>query len=75
MPNTPTHLANCDVAQYYMPVHRNVPDLDILPLEEKAPAGSPIQAKGIGNAICNACDARAVPFPMTPERVLAAIPE
>ena len=55
--------------------------------EERDPAASPIQAKGIGelgmcggaaaiaNAIYNACGARLFDYPMTPDRVLAAMPE
>ncbi|MWV27594.1 molybdopterin cofactor-binding domain-containing protein [Aurantiacibacter rhizosphaerae] len=80
------HLVNCDLAEYHVPVHRDVPDLDVIMVEERDPAASPIQAKGIGelgmcggaaaiaNAIYNACGARVMDFPMTPDRVLAAMP-
>ncbi len=81
------HLANCDLAEYHVPVNRDVPDLDVLFVEERDGAASPIQAKGIGelgmcggagaiaNAIYNACGARVMEFPMTPDRVLAAMPD
>lgn len=81
------HLVNCDLAEYHVPVHRDVPDLDVIMVEERDSAASPIQAKGIGelgmcggagaigNAIFNACGARVMTFPMTPDRVLAAMPE
>lgn len=81
------HLVNCDLAEYHVPVHRDVPDLDVIMVEERDPAASPIQAKGIGelgmcggaaaiaNAIYNASGARVFDYPMTPERVLAAMPE
>lgn len=81
------HLANCDLAEYHVPVNRDVPDLDVLFVEERDGAASPIQAKGIGelgmcggagaiaNAIYNACGARVFEFPMTPDRVLAAMPD
>ncbi|GGN62573.1 xanthine dehydrogenase [Novosphingobium indicum] len=81
------HLVNCDLAEYHVPVHRDVPDLDVLMLEERDPAASAIQAKGVGelamcggpgaiaNAIYNACGARLLDFPMTPDRVLAAMPD
>lgn len=80
------HLANCDLAEYHVPVHRDVPDCDVLMIEERDPWASPVQAKGmgelafcggpaaIGNAIYNACGARLHSFPMTPDRVIAAIP-
>jgi xanthine dehydrogenase YagR molybdenum-binding subunit len=79
------HLVNCDLAEYHVPVHRDVPDLDVIMVEERDPAASPIQAKGIGelgmcggaaaiaNAIYNACGARLFDYPMTPDRVLAAL--
>ncbi|GAB5351429.1 xanthine dehydrogenase family protein molybdopterin-binding subunit [Qipengyuania sp. 483] len=81
------HLVNCDLAEYHVPVHRDVPDLDVIMVEERDPAASPIQAKGIGelgmcggaaaiaNAIYNACGARIFDYPMTPDRVMAAMPE
>ena len=81
------HLVNCDLAEYHVPVHRDVPDVDAILVEERDPAASPIQAKGIGelgmcggaaaitNAIYNACGARLFDFPMTPDRVLAAMPD
>ena len=81
------HLVNCDLAEYHVPVHRDVPDCEVLLVEERDPVASPIQAKGIGelgmcggaaaiaNAIYNACGARVFQYPMTPDRVLAAMPE
>ncbi|MCA0979373.1 xanthine dehydrogenase family protein molybdopterin-binding subunit [Qipengyuania flava] len=84
---TDGHLVNCDLAEYHVPVHRDVPDLDVIMVEERDPAASPIQAKGIGelgmcggaaaiaNAIYNACGARIFDYPMTPDRVLAAMPD
>ncbi len=80
------HLVNCDLAEYHVPVHRDVPDLEVIMVEERDPAASPIQAKGVGelgmcggagaiaNAIYNACGARMHAFPMTPDRVIAAMP-
>ncbi|AWW74452.1 xanthine dehydrogenase [Erythrobacter sp. KY5] len=80
------HLANCDLAEYHVPVNRDVPDLEVVLIEERDGAASPIQAKGIGelgmcggaaaiaNAIYNACGARLFDFPMTPDRVIRAMP-
>jgi len=81
------HLANCDLAEYHVPVNRDVPDLEVIMVEERDPAASPIQAKGIGelgmcggaaaiaNAIHDACGARIYDYPMTPDRVIAAMPD
>ncbi len=81
------HLVNCDLAEYHVPVHRDVPDIEAVLVEERDGAASPIQAKGIGelgmcggaaaiaNAIYNACGARLYDYPMTPDRVLAAMPD
>ncbi len=81
------HLANCDLAEYHVPVHRDVPDLEVLLIEERDAAASPIQAKGVGelglcggagaiaNAIYDACGARVLSYPMTPDKVMAAMPK
>lgn len=81
------HLVNCDLAEYHVPVNRDVPDLEILLLEERDASASPIQAKGVGelglcggagaiaNAIYDACGARIFAYPMTPDRVMAAMPQ
>lgn len=81
------HLVNRDLAEYHVPVNRDVPDLEVIMVEERDAAASPIQAKGIGelgmcggaaaigNAIYNACGGRILDFPMTPDRVLAAMPD
>ncbi|WP_375290144.1 xanthine dehydrogenase family protein molybdopterin-binding subunit, partial [Qipengyuania sp.] len=81
------HLVNCDLAEYHVPVHRDVPDCEVMLIEERDPVASPIQAKGIGelgmcggaaaiaNAIYNASGARVLSYPITPDRVLAAMPD
>ncbi|QDH36133.1 xanthine dehydrogenase family protein molybdopterin-binding subunit [Porphyrobacter sp. YT40] len=80
------HLVNCDLAEYHVPVNRDVPDLDVLLIEERDAIASPIEAKGIGelgmcggaaaisNAIYNACGARVLQYPVTPDSVLANLP-
>ena len=80
------HLVNRDLAEYHVPVHRDVPDLDVLLIEERDAIASPIEAKGIGelgmcggaaaigNAIYNACGARVLQFPITPDSVLENLP-
>ena len=79
------HLVNCDLAEYHVPVNRDIRDIEVIMVEERDPVASPIQAKGIGelgmcggaaaiaNAIYNAAGARLYHYPMTPDRVLAAM--
>ncbi|MFC4255065.1 xanthine dehydrogenase family protein molybdopterin-binding subunit [Croceibacterium xixiisoli] len=81
------HLANPDLAEYHVPVHRDVPDLDVILLEERDPAASPLQAKGVGelgicggagaicNAIYNACGVRVRSFPMTLDKIIEHLPD
>ncbi len=81
------HLANCDLAEYHVPVNRDIPELDVLMVQERDPLASVIEAKGIGelgmcggaaaiaNAIYNASGARLHHYPMTPDRVIAALPD
>ncbi len=81
------HVVNQDLAEYHVPVCRDVPDCEVIMVDERDPAASPIQAKGIGelgmcggagaiaNAIYNACGARVLTLPMTPDRVIAAMPD
>ncbi|KLE32385.1 xanthine dehydrogenase family protein molybdopterin-binding subunit [Aurantiacibacter luteus] len=81
------HLVNCDLAEYHVPVHRDVPECEVLLVEERDPAASPIQAKGVGelsmcgaagaiaNAVYNACGVRAYSFPMTPAVLLEGLVE
>ena len=81
------HLVNCDLAEYHVPVHRDVPDLEVIMVEERDPAASPIhqgdrrtgdvrrRRRDPRNAIYNACGARLFDYPMTPDRVLACMPD
>ncbi|MCF3973889.1 xanthine dehydrogenase family protein molybdopterin-binding subunit [Paracoccus salsus] len=81
------HLVNHDLAGYHVPVHRDVPALDVILLEERDAVASPLQAKGVGelgicgaagavaNAIYNACGVRPYRFPMTPDTLLDQMPD
>jgi len=80
------HLVNPDLAEYHIPVNLDVPHLDVVLVEERDPAASPLQAKGVGelgicgaagainNAIYHACGVRVRSFPMTPDKLLAELP-
>lgn len=80
------HLVNHDLAEYHVPVHADVPALDVVLVDERDPAGSPLQAKGVGelgicgaagavaNAIHHACGVRVRSFPITADKLLDALP-
>ena len=81
------HVVNPDLAEYHVPVNADVPDMKVLFVEERDPAASPLQAKGVGelgicgaagainSAIYNACGGRVRSFPMTPDKILALLPD
>lgn len=81
------HIVNPDLAEYHLPVNRDVPHLEVLLVDESDPAASPLQAKGVGelgicgaagaisNAIRHACGVRVTHFPMTPDRLLERLPD
>ena len=77
------HLVNHDLAEYHLPVNRDVPQLEVEFLDERDPWASPLQSKGIGelsicgsaaaitNAIYNACGVRVRDYPATLDKILA----
>ena len=81
------HVVNPDLAEYHVPVNLDVPALDVVLVEERDAAGSPLQAKGVGelgicgagaaicNAIYHACGVRARSFPITPDKLIAELPD
>ncbi len=81
------HLVNHDLAEYHVPVHADVPAIEVILLEERDAAASPLQAKGVGelgicgaagaiaNAIHNACGVRVRSFPITLDKVLPHLPD
>lgn len=80
------HMVNRDLAQYHLPTHADVPEMDVGFIEERDDWVGPMQAKGLGelgicgagaavlNAVHDACGARVRSLPATPDRVLAAMP-
>ncbi len=76
-------MMNRDLAEYHMPVNRDIPQQQVEFLEERDDWASPLQAKGIGelsicgsaaaivNAIRNATGVRVRDLPATPDKVLA----
>lgn len=81
------HLVNHDLAEYHVPVHADVPALDVILLEERDAAASPLQAKGVGelgicgaagaiaNAVYNACGVRVRSFPLTLDKIIPHLPD
>lgn len=81
------HLVNHDLAEYHVPVHADVPALEVILLEERDAAASPLQAKGVGelgicgaagsiaNAVYNACGVRVRSFPLTLDKILPQLPD
>ncbi|WP_373491990.1 xanthine dehydrogenase family protein molybdopterin-binding subunit [Parasphingorhabdus sp.] len=80
------HLVNHDLAEYHVPVNRDVPQIDVSFVEERDHHANPIQAKGvgelgicgaagaIGNAVYNACGVRVREFPITLDKIIAGLP-
>jgi xanthine dehydrogenase YagR molybdenum-binding subunit len=77
---------NHDLASYEVPVHADIPHLDVVFLEEVDPTMSPVKAKGVGelgisgaaaaiaNAIYNATGVRVREYPITLDKHLDSLP-
>jgi xanthine dehydrogenase YagR molybdenum-binding subunit len=80
------YYVNHDLAEYHVPVHADVPYVDAMFLPELDDRASPLKSKGVGelgicgagaaiaNAVYNACGARIRDYPITLDKVLAAMP-
>jgi xanthine dehydrogenase YagR molybdenum-binding subunit len=76
------HIVNRDFAEYHLPVNADVPQIEVVLLDERDPWANPLQAKGIGelgicgaaasvvNAIYNATGVRVRDLPATLDKVL-----
>lgn len=81
------HVVNRDLAEYHVPVNLDVPQLEVILLDEEDPWACPLQSKGlgelgicgagaaIGNAIFNASGVRVRDFPITLDKILEKLPE
>ncbi len=79
------HVVNRDFAEYHLPVNADVPQIDVVLLEERDAWANPVQAKGIGelgicgaaasivNAIFNATGVRIRHLPATLDKVLEGL--
>ncbi len=76
---------NRDLAEYHVPVNRDVPDLDIIMIDELDTVVNPAGTKGIGeigavgsaaaiaNAVFNATGVRVRELPITPDRLVGEL--
>ncbi|MDX6039349.1 aldehyde oxidoreductase molybdenum-binding subunit PaoC [Scandinavium lactucae] len=81
------YFVNHDMAGYEVPVHADVPQQEVIFLDDTDPISSPMKAKGVGelglcgvsaaiaNAIYNATGARVRDYPMTLDKLLHALPD
>ncbi len=79
------HFVNHDLAEYQVPVHADIMDIDAIFLDEDDDKGNPLGIKGIGelgncganaavvNAVYNACGVRVRELPVTLDKVLAGM--
>ena len=77
---------NHDLASYEVPVHADIPHLDVVFLDETDPTSSPMKAKGVGelgicgvgaavaNAVYNATGVRVRDYPITLDKYLDRLP-
>jgi len=81
------HVVNHNLAEYHVPVNLDIPQLDVVFLEERDEWANPIQSKGVGelgisgagaaitNAIFNATGVRVRDYPATLDKILPDLPE
>ncbi|OYV33377.1 MAG: xanthine dehydrogenase [Rhodospirillales bacterium 20-64-7] len=77
------YFVNHDLAEYHVPVHADVPDIEAIYLPELDDKANPLKAKGVGelgisgaaaaiaNAVYNACGVRVRDFPITLDKLIA----
>jgi xanthine dehydrogenase YagR molybdenum-binding subunit len=80
------YFVNHDMAEYHVPVHADIPEIDALFIEELDNKTNPLKSKGCGelgicgagasiaNAIYNACGVRVRDYPITLDKILAKMP-
>ena len=85
-PRFGAYFVNHDLAEYHVPVHADVPDVDAIFLAELDDKSNPLKSKGIGelgicgagaslaNAVYNACGVRIRDYPITLDKLLNRLP-
>ena len=81
------YFVNHDLAEYHVPVHADVPDVDAIFLNEADDKTNPLGTKGVGelgicgagaavaNAIYNATGVRIRDYPLTLAKIIANLPQ
>jgi len=79
------NIVNGDLAEYLVPVHADIPDIDVILIDRPDLDANPVGVKGVGelgncgssaalaNAIYNACGARVHKFPIRLASLLPAL--
>jgi len=79
------YLVNHDLAEYHIPVHADIPEIEAIYLAELDDKANPLKSKGVGelgisgagaaiaNAVYNACGVRIRDYPLTLDKVLAGL--
>lgn len=77
---------NHDLAEYHVPVHADIPAIEVFFLPELDDKANPLKIKGVGelgicgagaavaNAVFNACGVRIRDYPLTLDKIIAALP-
>jgi len=77
---------NHDLAGYEIPIHADIPQQDVVFLDEEDPTASPMKAKGVGelglcgtaaalaNAVYNATGVRVRDYPITLDKLIMQLP-
>jgi xanthine dehydrogenase YagR molybdenum-binding subunit len=85
-PRFGAYFVNHDLAEYHVPVHADVLDVDAVFLPELDDKSNPLKSKGVGelgicgagaalaNAVYNACGVRVRDYPITLDKLLAGLP-
>ena len=80
------YFVNHDLAAYEVPVHADIPEQEVIFLEEADAVSSPMKAKGVGelglcgvsaaiaNAVYNATGVRVRDYPITLDKLLKGLP-
>ena len=80
------YFVNHDLAEYHVPTHADIPNIEAVFLPEVDDKTNPLKIKGVGelgisgagaavaNAVFNACGVRIRDFPLTLDKVIAALP-
>ena len=80
------YFVNHDLAEYHVPTHADIPNIEAVFLPEVDDKTNPLKIKGVGelgisgagaavaNAVFNACGVRVRDFPLTLDKVIAGLP-